>query len=276
MGWRLTGSADLYGDDGRSAYNSVNFVTCHDGFTLYDLFSYDSKHNDANGEGNADGANDNHSWNCGVEGDTSDLQVASLRKRLVKNAACILLFSSGTPMILGGDEFLRTQRGNNNAYCQDNEISWFDWTLVERNADMVAFFHKLIRLTRRFPILQRRSFLLGQDLDDNDIPDITWFGRELDRPSWNDSDLRTLACLLDGAEAPSGGGDYLLFLILNADWRAQTVRLPDPRGGRRWRRVLDTSLEGGQEIADIGQEVLIDPSDFYMASSRSVVLLLSS
>jgi glycogen operon protein len=275
LGRRLTGSADLYGDDGRAAYNSVNFVTCHDGFTLHDLFAYDEKHNEANGEGNADGANDNNSWNCGAEGDTGDPAVLALRRRLVKNCACVLLFSSGTPMILGGDEFLRTQRGNNNAYCQDNDLSWFDWDLAAKNADIVDFFRKAIALTRRFPILQRRSFLLGQDLDADNIPDITWLGMDLGRLPWSDPELRTICCMLDGGETPSSEGKYLLFLILNGDWRAQKIRLPGPLGGRPWRRILDTSLPRGQEIADVGQEVVIDPPGFYLASPRSTILLLS-
>ena len=134
LGWRLTGSADLYGEDGRSAYDSINFITCHDGFTLHDLVSYNWKHNEANGEDNRDGSNDNHSWNCGVEGSSDDPAVVSLRRQLVKNNICCLLFSSGTPMMLGGDEFLRSQRGNNNAYCQDNEIGWFHWDDLAENS----------------------------------------------------------------------------------------------------------------------------------------------
>jgi len=176
LGWRLTGSADLYGDDGRSAYNSINFITCHDGFTLNDLVSYNGKHNEANGENNNDGANDNNSWNCGAEGETIDAGVRTLRRQLMKNHACALLFASGTPMLLGGDEFARTQRGNNNAYCQDNNISWFDWDLAAKNDDLVEFFRKAIGFVRRYPILQRRKFALGEDLDDDKVPDLSWFG----------------------------------------------------------------------------------------------------
>jgi glycogen operon protein len=165
LGWRLTGSADLYGDDGRSAYQSVNFITCHDGFTLYDLVSYDEKRNEGNGENNLDGTNDNHSWNCGAEGETFDPTVISQRRRMAKNQACLLLFSAGTPMLLGGDEFLRTQRGNNNAYCQDNDISWFDWRLAQQNESIRDFFSKAIALTRRYPILQLgRYYLLYVEL----------------------------------------------------------------------------------------------------------------
>ena len=149
--YRLTGSADLYADDGRSAYNSINFITCHDGFTLYDLLSYNTKHNEANGEGNRDGTDDNNSWNCGAEGDTNDQEVRHLRKQLAKNHICHLLFSSGTPMVLGGDEFLRTQKGNNNAYCQDKEISWVDWGSVDR--PLLEFVRWLVAFRRRHPII---------------------------------------------------------------------------------------------------------------------------
>src|SRR3990172_9611651 len=175
LGWRLTGSADLYGEDGRSAYDSINFITCHDGFTLHDLVSYNGKHNEANGEDNRDGSNDNHSWNCGVEGPSDNPAVVQLRRQLVKNHICCLLFSSGTPMILGGDEFLRSQNGNNNAYCQDNEISWFDWNDLAENKDIFTFFQKAIDLTQRYTILQRRKLFLGADLDADQIPDLTWF-----------------------------------------------------------------------------------------------------
>jgi pullulanase/glycogen debranching enzyme len=182
LGWRLTGSADLYGEDGRSPYNSVNFITCHDGFTLNDLVSYNEKHNEANAEENRDGTNDNLSWNCGAEGETDDAAIRKLRSQLIKNHICCLVFSSGTPMILGGDEIRRTQKGNNNAYCQDNEISWFDWTLAEKNGDILSFFRKAIAFTRRFPILQRRKFFRGVDLDADGVNDITWFGTNGGRP----------------------------------------------------------------------------------------------
>jgi glycogen operon protein len=274
LGWRLTGSADLYGDDGRSAYNSVNFVTCHDGFTLNDLVSYNGKHNDRNGEYNQDGANDNQSWNCGVEGRTDNPAVIALRKRLAKNFVCHLLLSAGTPMILGGDEFLRSQEGNNNAYCQDNEVSWFDWDQAARNGDILEFFRKAIALTRRYPILQRRKFFFGSDLDADQVPDLTWFGTRLDLPNWHDPEQRTLCCQLDGGEECSEIGDYLLFLIFNAHYEAQWVALPPTARGERWHRIIDTSLPGGLDFADPGQEVLVDPPDHYIAGSRSTVVLL--
>jgi glycogen operon protein len=274
LGWRLTGSADLYGDDGRSAYNSVNFITCHDGFTLHDLVSYSSKHNEANREENQDGTNDNNSWNCGVEGETDDPQIIQLRRQLIKNYFCYLFFSSGTPMALGGDEFMRTQRGNNNAYCQDNEINWFNWEEVDRNADILDFFKKVIAFTKRYPILQRRKFLLGRDLEADHLPDITWFGKDLGRPSWDDFELRTLCYFLDGGEEPSELGDYYLFVILNADPSLQYVRIPPPRAGQRWYRVIDTSLPSGAGFLDPGQEIALDPPDFYLVNPRSTVVLL--
>ncbi len=274
LGWRLTGSADLYGDDGRSAYNSVNFITCHDGFTLRDLVSYNGKHNEANNEGNRDGASDNHSWNCGVEGETDDPGVLRLRNQQVKNFACHLLFAAGTPMILGGDEFFRTQRGNNNAFCQDNEISWFDWREVERHRDVLSFFKQAIALTRRYPVLQCRRFFTGRDSNNNGIPDIQWFGPNLDAPAWDDPELRTLCQMLDGSEEGYRSGNYLLFLILSADHRWQVVRLPAPPAGMRWHRIIDTSLAGGEDILDEGKEIPIDPPGRYIVNPRSTVLLV--
>src|SRR5689334_17502906 len=271
---RMTGSADLYGDDGHSAFNGVNFITCHDGFTLDDLVAYNGKHNEANGENNRDGADDNNSWNCGAEGDTNDPHVLALRERLARNHACALLFAAGTPMILGGDEFLRTQHGNNNAYCQDNEVSWFDWDAAERHADVQAFFRKIIALTRRFPILQRRSFLLGQDLDADRIADITWFGADLGPPSWLDPELRTLCYQLDGGEEPTQGRDYVLFVVLNAHWERKTITLPKLAQGSRWYRVVDTSLPAGDDCVEPGHEVALDPPDRYVAQGRSTVLLV--
>ncbi|MBI5016621.1 MAG: glycogen debranching protein GlgX [Deltaproteobacteria bacterium] len=274
LGWRLTGSADLYGDDGRSAYNSVNFVTCHDGFTLNDLVSHNAKHNEANGEGNRDGTDDNKSWNCGAEGDTDDPAVLQLRRQLAKNFACALFFSCGTPMVLGGDEFLRTQRGNNNAYCQDNELSWFDWGEVERNAEVLAFFRRAIAFVRRYSVLQQRKFLLGQDLDADSVRDITWFGCDGGPPAWDDPEARTLCYLLDGSEAPSPLGEYFLFFVWNADDRLRWVRLPALPGSPRWSRVVDTSLPAGDDFLDPGREVLLDPPDHYIVNPRSVVVLL--
>jgi isoamylase len=274
LGWRLTGSADLYGEDGRSAYNSVNFITCHDGFTLYDLVSYNNKHNDLNGEYNQDGANDNNSWNCGVEGETDNHEVLKLRKQRIKNYACCLLFASGTPMILGGDEFLRTQRGNNNAYCQDGDISWFNWQEAARNRETTDFFRKAIALTRRYTILQRRKFDLGIDLNADHIPDLSWFGPVLKPPNWQDPELRTVCMMLDGGEEPSEAGRYFLYVIFHADCRLQPVAIPPAPGETKWHRVIDTSLPAGEDFREPGREILLRPADQYLVNPRSTVVLL--
>ncbi len=274
MGARITGSCDLYGDDGRSAYNSVNFITCHDGFTLCDLVSFNEKHNGANLEGNSDGSNENHSWNCGAEGGTDNPEILLLRKRIARNHICLLLFSLGTPMVLGGDEFLRTQRGNNNAYCQDNDISWFDWTFTVRNADIVAFFRKAVAFRNRYTILQRRKFLLGVDTDADSVKDITWFGKNTGGPSWDDPEERTLCYQLDGSEEKSDAGDYLLFFILNTDHVGRRIQLP-PHEGYSWHRVIDTALGPGDDFLETGKEVPIDPPDSYDAGPRSTVVLLA-
>ena len=275
LGWRLTGSADLYGDDGRTAYNSVNFVTCHDGFTLYDLVSYDQKHNEANQEQNRDGSDDNNSWNCGVEGETADPAVIALRKQLVKNYACALFFSLGTPMMLGGDECLRTQRGNNNAYCQDNEISWFDWARAQEHGDVAQFFKKAIAFTRSHGVLRQRKFFQGRDFNEDSVADITWFGSDLEDPRWNDGDAQTLCYRLDGGEATSDRGRYYLFIILHGGYRPQSVRIPRPAEGTHWFRVIDTSLAGGDDFLGDGHEVPIEPPDAYLVSPRSTVVLIT-
>ena len=274
LGYRLTGSADLYADDGRSAYNSINFITCHDGLMLNDLVSYNSKHNEANLEHNMDGANDNNSWNCGFEGETQDPAVIQLRKQLIKNHACALFFAMGTPMMLGGDEFCRTQRGNNNAYCQDNDISWFDWESARHNADMVDFFRKVIAFTQKYTVLQNRKFFLGRDLNQDGVSDISWFGPDLGTPRWNDTETRTLCYRLDGGEAESTPGPYYLFIILNADHGTQWVGIPAFKDERRWYRIIDTSLPSGEDFLDSGREVPLNPAEFYLANPRSTVLLL--
>ena len=274
LGWRLTGSADLYADDGRSAYNSINFITCHDGFTLKDLVSHNNKHNEPNQEGNRDGTDANYSWNCGVEGETDDPRIVRLRKQLVKNLFCYLFFSSGTPMTLGGDEFMRTQKGNNNAYCQDHEISWFDWELTQRNSDILQFFKKAIVFTKRFTVLQRRKCFLDASMEASDSPQITWFGKDLQRPRWDDPELRTLCFQLEEGQGKLAAEGGLLLIILNADPSLQYVQIPPPQTGFKWHRVIDTSLESGQDFLDSGQEIALDPPDHYLVNPRSTVVLL--
>jgi len=275
MGFRLTGSADLYSDDGRSPCNSINFITCHDGFTLHDLVSYDKKHNQANLEFNRDGAEENFSWNCGVEGPTDNPQIVRLRKQQAKNFFCWLFFSAGTPMMLGGDEFLRTQNGNNNAFCQDNETNWFDWSLASKNAELVEFCRKAIALSKTYSVLKRREFLSGKDLDGNHVRDIEWFAPDGNPLNWDDWQSRTLCYQLDGSEQESELGDYQFFFILNADFNLKSVRLPRPGNGKKWRRIVDTSLDSGRDFVDPGKEVLIDPPEQYLANPRSTVVLVT-
>ncbi|HKZ18428.1 MAG TPA: glycogen debranching protein GlgX, partial [Geobacteraceae bacterium] len=193
---RVSGSSDLYESEGRLPGNSVNFVTCHDGFTLHDLVSYNDKHNEANGENNRDGCSDNLSWNCGVEGETADPEVLTLRKRQAKNFMAIMLLSHGVPMILAGDEALKTQKGNNNCYCQDNELSWFDWNLTGKNSDMLRFVTGMIAFRRRHPCLMRKHFLTGKKRRGAAFPDVAWHGIKLNEPLWNDPEARILAYML--------------------------------------------------------------------------------
>ncbi len=270
LGYRLTGSADLYGEDGRSAYNSINFITCHDGFTLYDLVSYNFKHNEANLENNNDGTNENNSWNCGIEGETDNKNILQLRKQFIKNCACYLLFSSGTPMILGGDEFMKTQSGNNNAYCQDNEMSWFNWEYAKKNQDILNFFKKAIAFTKTHKIFQRRKFLLGRDMDADNVPDIKWFGKTSEKPLWDDPELRTVCYQLDEEH----DCDHYFFIILNVDYSMQYVRTPKIDSRKKWYRVIDTSLESGEDFLDSGKEILLDPPEYYLVNPRSTVVLI--
>ena len=193
----------------------------------------------------------------------------------MKNHACALLFASGTPMLLGGDEFARTQRGNNNAYCQDNEISWFDWNLAAKNDDLFEFFRKTIAFVRRYPILQRRKFALGEDLDDDHIPDFSWFGTNGDGGlHWNDPEARTVCVQLDATTEHGELTGERLFFIYNAHFASQKVNLPPLDGGALWRRAIDTSLAAGADFAEDGKEIVLDPSDHYIANARSTVVLI--
>ena len=226
MARRLTGSADLYQNDGRKPYNSINFITCHDGFTLRDLYSYNDKHNEANLEDNRDGSNDNHSWNCGAEGETQDQEVLFLRKQMVKNALSCLLFSSGTPMILYGDELMRTQKGNNNAYCQDNDINWLNWDNFTQYPDILDFCINAIAFRKSCPLLRRRRFFTGENKPGHTTPDISWFGEQLDTPQWDNPQLKTICYQLAGHEAPFVVGEYHIFFIFNMSQDAAEVQLP--------------------------------------------------
>jgi isoamylase len=263
---RLLGSPDLYAADEREAEQSVNFVTCHDGFTMNDLVSYDQKHNDENGEGNRDGTNDNLSWNCGVEGPTDDPEVEALRNRQAKNFFALALLAAGTPMLLMGDEVRRTQRGNNNAYCQDSELSWFDWTLLERHAGL----HRFVRLLnafrqRRDALVENVPLTLNQMLE---RAHVEWHGVALDSPDWGD-DSHSLAFTLR-----SVGARFVFYIALSAYWEPLSFELPALPGGPGtcFRRCIDTSLPSPADIQPWESAPAVEQAR-YVVAPRSIVLL---
>jgi isoamylase len=256
MAKRLTGSADLYQDDGRHPYTSINFITCHDGFTLHDLYAYNKKHNEANQEDNRDGSDDNHSWNCGAEGPTDDAKILALRAQMIKNALCAVVFSLGTPMILYGDEISRTQHGNNNAYCQDNELTWFDWSTLEKNAPMLDFCKKAIIFRKRYPIVRHKHFFTGETEKEDSVPDLSWFARHLSSPHWESPKLKTLAYMLSGTQAPSEAGDYYLFLVFHMHPRGITIDLPR-HAGFSWFHAVDTAAKAGDDFRALGEEPVL-------------------
>ncbi|MNO86616.1 Glycogen debranching enzyme [compost metagenome] len=225
----------------------MNFVTAHDGFTLRDVVSYEHKHNEANGEENRDGHDDNRSANYGVEGPTDDPELRRLRLQQMRNLLATLLFSQGTPMLLAGDEFSRTQGGNNNVYCQDNELGWIDWNLDDEGRELLAFTRRMIRLRRAYPILRRRRFLVGEYNEELGVRDVTWLapnGEEMTQEHWHDPQLRSMGMLLDGRAQPSGirrrGSDATLLLLTNAHHEAVEFLLPAVALGRDWQCLLDT------------------------------------
>ncbi|MFO0881733.1 MAG: glycogen debranching protein GlgX [Gemmataceae bacterium] len=260
---RLCGSADLYQESGRKPFHSINFITCHDGFTLWDLVSYNRKHNRANGEDNRDGMDENFSWNCGVEGETPDHAVLTLRRRQARNLFATLMLSQGVPMMLAGDEFLRTQRGNNNAWCQDNEISWIDWDLAHRNSDFLRFVREMIALRKRHPALRRREFL--------EPGDVVWHGTEPYKPNFNG---RSLAMVLDG-QRTRREPDCDFYIAFNA-WKDNLAfAVPPAPQGKPWRRVVDTAQASPHDILvpDLGP--VIAPWSRYNTAPFSLIVLVS-
>jgi glycogen operon protein len=254
---RLAGSSDLYEWNGRRPHASINFVTAHDGFTLRDLVSYNTKQNDANGEGNRDGTDHNISWNCGVEGLTDDPAIRAIRLQQMRNFLATLLLSQGVPMICGGDEIGRTQLGNNNSYCQDNEISWFSWTLGPDEEDLLAFTRHVIALRRSQPVLRRRRFFQGRAIHGNDITDIAWFlpsGSVMDERSWNTASVRSLGVYLSGSEIGevNENGDRIygdtLYIAFNAAPERARFVLPRHAREQRWERLLDTAQREWQRL----------------------------
>jgi glycogen operon protein len=265
VGARIIGSPDIYTDPKRDSNRSVQFVTCHDGFTMNDLVSYNGKHNDSNDEQNNDGTNDNHSWNCGVEGPTDNLAVEDLRIRQIKNLLTLIFISQGTPMLLMGDEVRRTQMGNNNAYCQDNEISWFDWSLVEKNRQILEFTKSVIRFTQSFALFSQRQTLSIDPVSPE--PHIIWHGVHLERPDVGD-DSHTLAFTL-----VHPGKQEHLHVMLNAYWKDLLFDLPVPVSNKKWHRIIDTSLrESAFQPPDTATPLI---SAAYKVKARSMVLLMA-
>jgi isoamylase len=278
---RMMGSPDIYQGTGRAPYHSINFVTCHDGFTLADLVSFNHKHNEANGEDGRDGADENFSWNGGWEGpihvsdkvsQSQDVfrEVEALRRRQVKNFAAILLLSRGVPMILAGDEAGRTQQGNNNAYCQDNDTGWLDWSLVHKNAELLRFFGLLVAFRKSHPALRYGSFT-----EQKGVPafHISWHGVMAGRPDWS-WESRSLAVQISerASGSPSKWAD--IYVAANAYWEPLRLGLPELTEGRKWHRVLDTMLESPKDISEEGKEPSLNHQDVYEIGARTVVVLI--
>ncbi|WP_235612103.1 glycogen debranching protein GlgX [Gloeocapsopsis dulcis] len=267
LAMRIAGSADLYQLSGHLPINSINFVTCHDGFTLNDLVSYNDKHNEANGEDSWDGISDNLSWNCGIEGETENSEIDALRRRQIKNLVAILLLSQGVPMIVAGDEVRRTQKGNNNPYCQDNEISWFDWDLVDKNADIFRFFKLMIDFRKCHSALRRSHFFSGE-VNERGLADISWHGCKLFSPGWNDFHARVLAFTLGGFKEEAD-----IHVMLNMYWENLEFEVPFLEG-RGWYKFVDTAESSPIDIVEAGKEAAIS-GNVCLVKDRSVVILIS-
>ena len=272
---RLCASAELFNQGGRRPWACVNFVTAHDGFTLNDVVSYSEKHNEANGENNNDGHSDNRSWNCGVEGPTDDPGVGALRGRQMRNILGTLLLAQGTPMVLAGDEFGRTQKGNNNAYCQDNDISWMNWDIQESGQAFIRFTRKLTSLRHQYPILRRTRFLTGEFNEDLGVKDVTWInaaGSEMSADEWSDTNTKSFGMLLDGRAQVTGirkrGHDATLLIVFNAHHDLVAFALPPSPGGTGWQLLVDTNApeQAEQEAFPFGHS--------YAVTGRSLLLFL--
>jgi glycogen operon protein len=257
---RLCGSADIYTKSGKGPEGSINFITCHDGFTLNDLVSYCDKHNEANGENNHDGTDANYSANYGVEGDSTDTQIESMRKRQIKNFLLTLLVSRGVPMLLGGDEFRRSQRGNNNAYCQDNETSWHDWQCLQQHSDIFRFTRGMLALRRAYSVLSKEQFYTDAE--------VQWFGPYGGLPAWDDATAKQFACLIreDAQRA--------LLLMFNAATQEVDFQLPPLASGTQWRLVVNTAHEAPRDLFAAGEEPVLNDSTSYRLSARASVVLL--
>ena len=274
---RISGSSDLYKDDGRKPYASINFITCHDGFTLHDLVSYNEKHNEANGENNQDGANDNNSWNCGAEGPTEDPGILALRRQQKRNFMTTLLLSAGVPMVLAGDETCHTQKGNNNAYCQDNELTWLNWNLTDEQRQFFEFVRSIIHIRKTNPVFQRRKFFQGRSPDGTDEADISWFqpsGEEMSDEAWNTGYGQCLGVRLPGdliGDVNERGepitGDSIVLLV-NAHHETVPFTLPSRDGGSGWERLIDT-------VESVNEPIIFPGGKQYDLKGRSMVVLRS-
>jgi isoamylase len=258
---RICGSADIYQRSGKGPESSINFITCHDGFTLNDLVTYERKHNEANGHGNRDGMDENYSANYGVEGETDDPAISQVRERQIKNLMLTLFISRGVPMMLGGDEFRRTQRGNNNAYCQDNEISWYDWSYLDRHRDIFRFVQGMIAFRWAHPVLRTEAFYTDQD--------IHWFSPEGTAPDWSDGREKRLACLILGQDEPD------LFLLFNAGTEPAGFVLPSMSQDSHWCRAVDTFRPSPDDLLEPGKEILLDDQRIYQVGPRSAAILVA-
>jgi isoamylase len=270
---RLCASGDAFNHQGRRPWACVNFITAHDGFTLNDVVTYNEKHNEANGEDGKDGSSDNRSWNCGVEGPTDDKAVNALRARQMRNLLGTLLLSQGTPMLLAGDEFARTQKGNNNAYCQDNDISWVDWKLKDQNESLVRFVQKLTWMRHKYPILRRSRFLTGEHNKELDVKDVTWInasGAEMQDENWSDEGMRCFGMIMDGRAQPTGvrqrGTEATMLLVLNGHFDLVEFTLPTVSGGNTWTRLIDTNLPDDKGTPGFKS------GDSYGVTARSLLL----
>jgi isoamylase len=263
----ISGSASLYQARGGEPTNSINFVDCHDGFTLNDLVSYNGKHNEANGEGNNDGVNENLSWNCGVEGETSDPGIEKLRGQQIRNFATILMLSRGVPMFVAGDEARNTQYGNNNAYCQDNDVSWFDWSRPEKHSDLLRFWQRMIAFRKKHAAVRKNAFYTGE-VNKRGLKDITWHGTKLYSPGWGDTQARALGFTLAGSDLEPD-----IHVMMNMYWDALDMDVP-VIPGRQWARAIDTSMPSPSDIAEPGKEVAY-PGESYRVNARSIVVLVN-
>jgi isoamylase len=263
----ICGSSALYQARDGKPTNSINFIDCHDGFTLNDLVSYNSKHNEANGEGNNDGNNDNLSWNCGAEGETSDTGINKLREQQIRNFATILMLSRGVPMFVAGDEARNTQYGNNNAYCQDNEVGWFDWSKLEEHADLHRFWRRIIDFRKKHAAVRQNSFFTGE-VNKRGLKDVTWHGTKLNCPGWDDGQAKALGFTLAGFD-----DDPDIHVMMNMHWVGLDMDVPTI-SGRQWIRVVDTSLPSPSDIAEPGTGMACSgPS--YRVNERSIVVLVN-